>query len=188
MEPTREMDGPFEEILAEHKRIRTLIGSARDAAVPIAERRRRVRGLVELVQRHARAEEHSLYGVMLARRAVALMVLENQEAHEWLDKECSRLLRTSDDELWESRLRLVADLLERHLRDEERILLPKAALELSAEDIEKVREEYLRVMAGLRRARGPLVTGRAVDPGPPIEIEPHHPKLPVGESPSWGLS
>lgn len=175
----------FDELLAEHKRIRTLLRSVRDPAIPLKERRRRARALVELVHRHSHAEEASLYCALLARRTASRAVLTGQEEHELFENEAMRLVRAGDDELWAARLEVYGDLVERHLADEERDLFPRAANALSREEVHFVREEYLRVMAGLKRSRGPLVGGRPVTSGPQIDLDAHHPGLPVDERPAW---
>lgn len=175
----------FDELIAEHKRIRTLVRSARDPEIPLKERRRRARALVELMHRHSHAEEASLYCVMLARRAAPRAVLAAQEEHELFENEAARLVRAGDDELWTARLDVYAELVERHLDEEERELFPLAARMLSREDVHLAREEYLRVMAGLKRSRGALVGGRPVESGAPLELDAHHPGLPVDERPAW---
>lgn len=176
----------FSELIAEHKRIRTLLRSVRDDEIPWKERRRRGRALIELVHRHAHAEEASLYCVLLARRVETHRVLGGQEEHELFENEASRLSRTMDEDLWLARLAVLGEILERHLEHEEEALFPLVAGILSKEDVYLIREEYLRVMAGLKNARGPLVSGRLVEPGPQIEMDSHHPNLPVDERPAWG--
>ena len=165
--------GIVEEIREDHQQIRSRIKALRAEA---GDRRRAKTGysaLVELLKSHARAEEASIYE--LARRWPDLrpLALACSEEHEAARTLMGRISRSTTSERWRARLKVLLDMVERHISEEEATLLPALARQVDAVGDRELRKRYLRLAPPRlsEEVNGRLLPFRR-DQGPAIGPEP----------------
>jgi hemerythrin superfamily protein len=89
---------------------------------------------------HASIEEHHFYPGVKARSTEGIL-LESVEEHLSIKRVLSDLLDVSvDDDTFDAKLKVLQDLVEHHVEEEEGTLFPKVAKSLEEDDLEELAE------------------------------------------------
>jgi hemerythrin superfamily protein len=89
---------------------------------------------------HATIEEHHFYPGVKARSTEGIL-LESVEEHLSIKRVLSDLLDTAcEDETFDAKLKVLQDLVEHHVEEEEGTLFPKVAKNLEEDDLEELGE------------------------------------------------
>jgi hemerythrin superfamily protein len=90
---------------------------------------------------HAAIEEHQFYPAVRARRTEDIL-LESLEEHLGIKRVLADLLETrADDATFDAKVKVLRELVEHHVGEEERELFPKVRRILVAEELEALGQE-----------------------------------------------
>jgi hemerythrin superfamily protein len=118
------MDDIVEMILEDHKPLKRLIKIMKDSDRDISERAEAFTEFAPLLVSHAKPEEESLYVFMKKETDLREEALEGDVEHQLADQLCEEVKRTKDPEEMGARIKVLAELVEHHIEEEEEDLLP----------------------------------------------------------------
>lgn len=119
------MDDIVEMILEDHKPLKKLIKIMKDSDRDISERAEAFTEFAPLLVSHAKPEEESLYVFMKKDADLREEGLEGDVEHQLADQLCEEIKRTKDPEEMGARIKVLAELVEHHIEEEEEELLPE---------------------------------------------------------------
>ncbi len=125
-----------------------------------------------LLTPHARAEEEVVYGVFAAGDEAKDPVAEGYEEHALVHLMCGQLKKLAlVDEVWRAKAKVLMDLVEHHVREEENEMIPKARKAIRGEEAIALASEFLaakeRIAAELR-----LPLPETLELPPPARTQP----------------
>lgn len=131
-------------ILEDHKPLKELIEVMKDSEKSFLERSAAFEEFAPLLVTHAKPEEESLYTFMKDDEELREGGFEGDVEHALADQMIEEIKRTEDDEdLWSARVKVLAELVEHHIEEEESELLPDVKKHSSAEERASMGEQYL---------------------------------------------
>lgn len=149
---TNPFDNIFDQLMAEHQEVQALIRKAEHA--PASERK----GLLEQIEHslvpHTRAEEKTLYAVLLRASEGDHSDAENvtndaYEEHHAVDQLMGELKAMDEtDEGWLPLLMKIRENIDHHVEDEEGPLFYQARTLLSDADLEQIHDHYKMAKEG----------------------------------------
>ncbi len=132
-------------IKEDHKPLKKLIRILKDSEKEIEERIEAYAEFAPLLVNHAKSEEQSLYVAMKQNSELREEGLEGDVEHGLADQLIEEIRRTEDDDLWSAKVKVLAELVEHHIQEEEDELLPDYRNNSDAADRVKVGQEFLRL-------------------------------------------
>lgn len=138
-------------ILEDHKPLKELIEIMKDLETPFDDRKESFMEFAPLLLTHAKAEEKSLYKFLMhsAKSELKTEGFEGQEEHNLADLLTEEIKRTTDPDAMSARIKVIAELVEHHIQEEESEMLPKVQRAVDESDLFKLNDEYLRFMEEL---------------------------------------
>jgi hemerythrin superfamily protein len=130
-------------ILADHKPLKKLIKVMKNTDKDISVRRQAFEDFMPLLILHAKPEELVLYNFMKANKALRTEAFEGDVEHGLADQMLEEARRTDDDDLWSARVKVLAELVEHHLGEEEEDIFPDFRKNSEAETRVALGEKYL---------------------------------------------
>ncbi|NOT79355.1 MAG: hypothetical protein HOP07_10215 [Bacteriovoracaceae bacterium] len=139
-------------ILHDHEIIKKLILVLKDSKVGITKKKSAYVQFEEALSTHAKAEEESLYVHMKKLEALIVKSYEGDVEHaiaSQLMKEIDSLKNTNDD-LWMSKVKVLAEITDHHVKEEEKEVLKDARKEFDLEERVEIGREYTKLISLLR--------------------------------------
>ncbi|HEX4924025.1 MAG TPA: hemerythrin domain-containing protein [Bdellovibrionales bacterium] len=130
-------------ILDDHKQLKELIAVLKDSEKDLSERRAAFEKFAPLLVTHAQPEELVLYTKMKDDEELREHGFEGEVEHQLADQLLMEAGETEDDDLWSARVKVLAELVEHHIDEEEKELLPEFKKHASAEERAKLGELFL---------------------------------------------
>lgn len=132
----------FEILKEDHKNVKGLFEQI------LKERERDEETFTEInreLQVHMTAEERHLYPVLENEEQTRDMILESYEEHN-LGKELIEKLNSDsfDDERWLAKIKVLSDVIDHHIEEEEGLMFPKAKKLINKEDEQRILESVLQ--------------------------------------------
>ncbi len=119
-----------------------------------------------LLTPHARAEEELVYPAFTAGEEAKDSVTEGYEEHALVHQLCGQLKERAEvDDVWCAKAKVLMDLVEHHVREEENEMIPKARKSLQRDESLALASEFL---AGKERIAGEL----GLPPPESLELPP----------------
>jgi hemerythrin-like domain-containing protein len=124
-------------IKEDHKGLRNFLDILKDVEKPITERRRAYKAFSELLKSHTTAEEEAVYERLpeLTGRTLHVKMAEGFVEHQLAEDLMKRIERATDPLVWGAHCNVLSEIVEHHLKEEERDLLPlirrKAPVEMN---------------------------------------------------------
>ena len=147
----------FDQLTEEHEKIKSLIQRARSCSMndrPIL-----IKNLEEELIPHARAEEVTLYAVLLECAKEEgdpdgiEITNESYAEHKEIDEILNKMkVCDPEDDRWEALLNVMQEEIEHHLREEESLLFKSAQSILTEEEQEDIFEYYLKAKEKFKKA------------------------------------
>jgi hemerythrin superfamily protein len=135
-------------ILEDHKALKELIEVMKDSEKNFLERSAAFEEFAPLLVTHAKPEEESLYVFMKDDEDLRENGFEGDVEHALADQMIEEIKRTEDDEdLWSARVKVLAEMVEHHIEEEEDEMLPDVKKHSKAEDRARLGEQYLKLRA-----------------------------------------
>lgn len=140
-------------ILADHQPLKRLIGALKDLNTPIRTRRRIFEQFAQLLLVHARAEQESLYAFLKdENKELRIDGLEGDVEHALAEHMLEEVKMAEDADVWSARCKVLAELVEHHITEEESEILPLFKKECDVEERVMIGKEYLELKDHFRRS------------------------------------
>jgi hemerythrin-like domain-containing protein len=150
-------------LVQDHKPLRKLLKVMKDSDKNISTRRKAFEEFGPLLVRHAQPEEQVLYVVMKKMEGMREDGFEGDVEHGLADQMLEEAKRTKDGDLWGARVKVLAELIEHHLDEEEEEVFPEFKKKSEKEQRIEMGQEYLECKENT------LADGRERDPGKKVE-------------------
>jgi hemerythrin superfamily protein len=118
----------------DHELLKELIETLKDNEAPQEKREAAFDEFSLLLVSHAKPEEETLYEAMKANEELREDGFEGEVEHVLADQLLEEIKRTTEPDLWSARVKVLAELVEHHIEEEEEELLPKVEEELDVEE------------------------------------------------------
>lgn len=132
-------------ILQDHKPLKELIKILKNAKGDATERFAAFEKFAPLLLSHARPEEESLYVFLKDDKEQIIEGMEGDTEHALASQLVDEILDTSDENLWSAKVKVLAELVEHHIKEEEGSMLPKFKKNSTQEERKALGEEYLNL-------------------------------------------
>jgi hemerythrin-like domain-containing protein len=111
---------------ADHEALRNFIGLLKDTKQNMTERRRAYRSFADLLKSHTVAEENAVYKMVigLPGHELKLKITEGFAEHKVAEGLLGKVNKAKKAVEWSARANVLAEIVEHHLKEEERDLLP----------------------------------------------------------------
>lgn len=111
-------------IMEDHKPLKELIKVMKNLDKDREEREDAFVQFAPLLLAHAKPEEQVLYAQMKTDEELREEGFEGDVEHQLADQMVEEIMRTEDPDLWSARVKVLAELVEHHIEEEEEDLLP----------------------------------------------------------------
>lgn len=112
-------------ILADHKPLKNLIETLKDDEADFAEKKEAFEVFARLLKAHAYPEEQTWYLAMKEDDELIVDGLEGDVEHGLADQLCEELKREEDEDMFMAKVKVLAELVEHHIEEEEEDMLPE---------------------------------------------------------------
>jgi hypothetical protein len=136
--------GIIELILQDHKPLKKLIKVMKSEA-DRDEKEQAFEEFAFLLVAHAKPEEQALYSFMKGNDELRQDAFEGDVEHILADQMIEEIKRTDDEDVWMAKVKVLAELVEHHIKEEEEELLPDFRKESEAEERMELGERYLQL-------------------------------------------
>jgi hemerythrin superfamily protein len=119
-----------------HQPLKDLIEVLKDSEASLSERKSAFEEFAPLLASHAKAEEEVLYVAMKNNEELREDGFEGDVEHIMADQLLEEIPRTTDEDLWSARVKVLAEMIEHHVKEEEQDMFPEIRKEL--EESERV--------------------------------------------------
>ncbi len=133
----------IEIILEDHKPLKALIKVIKNPDRPLSERRAAFNKFAPLLIAHAKPEEKALYRFMKRDAGLRELGLEGDTEHALAEQLLGETEQTDADDLFSARIKVLAELVEHHIAEEESKLFPELRRRISLEVRATLADEYL---------------------------------------------
>lgn len=144
---TRQEVGPdiVQIILKDHKPLKALIKIMKSERSKYAQKKAAFEEFAPTLIAHAKPEEQSWYIDMKSTDEQRVEGLEGDVEHGLADQLCEELKRTPDRDMFEAKVKVLAELVEHHIEEEEEEMLPKFKKDSTVDERVRLGEKYLKV-------------------------------------------
>ncbi|MBS1972288.1 MAG: hemerythrin domain-containing protein [Bdellovibrionales bacterium] len=134
-------------ILDDHRPLKDLIKVMKNVGQhDLEDRQEAFEKFARLLTLHAKPEERTMYDFMKGDEEIRELGFEGDVEHGLADQLVEEIKRTEDDDdLWSARVKVLADLVENHIEEEESDLLPNFRDHSELEDREELALKFLRL-------------------------------------------
>ena len=130
-------------LLEDHKPLKKLLKIMKDPETDIEERREALEKFGPLLLAHAQAEEGTLYTHMKEEDDLRMEGFEGDVEHALAAQTLEEADQTDDEDLWSARTKVLAELVEHHIKEEEDEIFPDFKKATDLEERKDLGEEYL---------------------------------------------
>lgn len=141
---TRELD-IVRIILEDHKPLKQLIAVMKDDEQPHSERFEAFEAFAPLLVAHAKPEEEVLYTYMKEKSDLKEIACEGDVEHSLADQLVEMAKRETDKDTKAAQIKVLAELVEHHIEEEEEDLLPEFRKETDREARIKMGDAFLEL-------------------------------------------
>lgn len=138
----------IELILEDHKSLKDCIKIMKDSEKDQAAREAAFDEFSILLPLHAKPEEQTWYRAMKSDD-MREEGFEGDVEHGIADQLLEEIKATDDGDLWSARVKVLAELVEHHIEEEEEEMLPQYRGQSKIEDRRQLGEEFLRLKTSL---------------------------------------
>lgn len=137
-------------ILIDHRFVKECIDILTNEQTEKAKKFSIARGFLDVLQEHSVAEKQVVYAQLESKEEFHFNILEAQIEHGIVDEKVKQLrpkithARSLRDEI-EAELKVLAELVKNHIKEEESELLPKMSEELDEETLREMGQVFMKV-------------------------------------------
>ena len=152
-EPSLGMHSILQVLKKDHDDLRLMIEILKSEKKDYQSKKKVYADFSELLKSHAKSEEKAVYDLVLKIPTLKMATLEAFEEHSIADSLMLKLSRTKDQSQWLGRVKVLAELVEHHIIEEENTYLKDVKKQIEAESEQKMIKKFVHLR----------------------EISPHHP-------------
>jgi hemerythrin-like domain-containing protein len=141
-------------ILEDHKRLKELIAIMKDLEEDDENREKAAEEFAIQLVAHAKPEEQVLYKAMKQHPAFRIEAFEGETEHSLADQLLEEIKRVKDGDDWTAKVKVIAELVGHHIKEEEGTILPHVKKEFSEELRKSLGREFLQKKVELYEAGG----------------------------------
>lgn len=134
-------------IIQDHKALKKLIKTMKDPDAGFEDRKRAFDEFGPRLLAHAKPEERTWYVHMKDSDDLRLEGLEGDVEHSLAELMLESAKRTGDQDLWSAQVKVLAELVEHHIEEEEEDQLPRFRKHSDADERAVLGREYRQVQA-----------------------------------------
>lgn len=139
-------------IEADHEPVKKLIAIIKDLDQPIRARRRAFEKFAPLLLVHAHSEQESLYAYLKdENKELRTDGIEGEVEHALAEYMIDEVKMAEDADVWSARAKVLVELVEHHIEEEEDDILPAFKKESDAEERVMIGQQYLELKDHYRR-------------------------------------
>ena len=127
-------------ILRDHKPLWKLLKVMKSEKASLAEKKTAFKEFAPTLEAHAKPEENTWYIDMKSEEEMKQDGLEGDVEHTLAEQLCNELKSTSYDDLFEAKVKVLAEFVEHHLEEEE--MLPEFKKNSTLEEREELGDKY----------------------------------------------
>jgi hemerythrin superfamily protein len=135
----------IELIYRDHKPIKKLIEILKDNESQRVEKEGYFEEFVCLLLAHAKAEEQSLYIQMKDMKEFRMLSFEGDTEHAIAEQLIQQINATPDDDEWNAKVKVVTELVELHIEDEESEILKDVEIHMDSATRRAVGKMYTQI-------------------------------------------
>ncbi|MBX3019889.1 MAG: hemerythrin domain-containing protein [Bdellovibrionaceae bacterium] len=135
-------------ILEDHKALKDCIKIMKDSDKDMALRAQAFEEFCILLPLHAKPEERTLYRAMKSGD-MREEGLEGDVEHHISDQLLEEAKNTDDGDLWSARVKVLAEVVEHHIEEEEDEMLPQYRGQSKVDERRQLGEEFLRLKTAM---------------------------------------
>ena len=130
-------------IMRDHEEIKKFILILKNSKMEISKKKPAFAEFEQVLSRHAKAEQESLYDYMKDEDELRVEGLEGDTEHALADQLIEEIeLASNDDDKWMAKVKVLAELVDHHVKEEEKNLLKKVRKEIDLNTRIKIGKEY----------------------------------------------
>ena len=134
-------------ILKDHKPLWKMIKTMKSERATVSEKKATFKEFAPTLVAHAKPEEQTWYVSMKSDEDMKQDGHEGDIEHSLADQLCDELKRTTDNDIFEAKVKVLAELVEHHLEEEEEDMLPQYRKDSTLEEREELGDRYLELQA-----------------------------------------
>lgn len=139
-------------IMLDHAPLKRLIAILKDSDLTIRTRRRAFDQFAPLLLVHAHAEQESFYAFLKdENKELRVHGLEGEVEHALAEYMIDEVRMAEDAGIWSARAKVLAELVEHHIEEEEEEIIPDFKREVDVEDRVLIGKQYLDLKDHFRR-------------------------------------
>ena len=142
-----EDDDVISVILEDHRLLKELLRVMRDTNRSLGERSLACAEFTPLLLLHSRAEEQSLYEFMKVVESLRIYAFDGDSQHELADQLCEEIRRCVDNDKLGAKIKLLADIVLRHLEEEEDKILPEVERQINEKILIQMTKRYVEIQS-----------------------------------------
>lgn len=137
----------IEIILEDHKPLKKLCKIMKSGDADLAKKRTAFEEFAPLLIAHAKPEEQVLYAFLKEDKALRTEGFEGEVEHGLANQMIEEAKRTKDQDLFKARIKVLAELVEHHVKEEETEIFPDFKKHSNKEGRREMGQEYLDAKA-----------------------------------------
>lgn len=141
-------------ILNDHKPLKKLIKVLKNSDTELEVRQNAFEEFAPLLTVHAKPEERTMYLFMKDDEELREQGFEGDVEHALADQLVEEIKRTDEEDLWSARVKVLAELVEHHIEEEEDELLPDFKKHSEKEERVNLGKEFMRLKQELENMGG----------------------------------
>lgn len=132
-------------ILEDHKPLKKLLKVLKDDEESLAKRKKAYAQFAPALTIHAKSEEQALYTKMKGEEELRVEGFEGDTEHHIADSLVHEIAGIEDEDEWTAKVKVLAELVEHHIEEEESEMLKDVKKEISLEERREIGREYLEL-------------------------------------------
>lgn len=149
-------------ILKDHEPLKALIETLKSSELEKSDKETALEEFIFLLTTHAKAEEKSLYVQMKEYEELRVESFEGDTEHAIADQLVQEINASPDDDEWNAKVKVLAELVEHHIEEEENSLLPDVSETMDASVRTGVGQMYIQLKADIEELKSkPRVKSKA---------------------------
>ena len=142
-------------ILTDHKPLKKLLAIMKDSERSLAERKVAFKEFGPLLLAHAKSEEEVLYTFMKKNKELREDAFEGDVEHALAEQTLQDVLESKDEDLVGARIKVLAELVEHHIEEEEEEMLPEFKKDADISIRIRLGEQYLVAKEKMENEKSP---------------------------------
>ncbi len=132
-------------ILQDHKPLKKWIKVLKNEDASVDEKCEALESFAPHLLTHAKAEQKSLYSFIKGIEEIRFEALEGDTEHRLAEQLLNETNLTEEDDMWCARAKVLAEMVEHHIEEEEYNMLPDVKKHTSVEDRSELGKKYLEL-------------------------------------------